>query len=148
MDGQTDTGGSVHLSGQHQCMLQQFSHSRQQTPSEPPSPDVRGGRWGKSSEGSRACLPACRSPGWGGVPCHHCFCPPGPQLALDGDMRRVRLCCCPAGRSTIPIPDGMLCNRLLHPKQLESPGRASVSPPHLPANKSDPLPPFPTGGFH
>lgn len=69
-------------------MLQQLSHGRQQTPPGSPSPDVRGGRWGKSSEGSRACLPAAL---WaGGTSCSvTAFAPrppPGPQLILDGDV--------------------------------------------------------------
>lgn len=148
-----DVAVSVCPSAQQQRILQQLSHGHQQTLPGLSSPDVSGGRWGKSSERSRARLPAALPslPAGlqaGGASCGiTTFDPPGPQLILDGDMCQVRLCCCPAGRSPVPFPAGMFCNGLLHPKLLESPGRASVSPPHPPANDSDPLPPFPTGGF-
>lgn len=85
----------------------------------PPSPDARDGRWGKSSEGSRArlqlCLPCL---GWGCSCGITAFTLPGPQLFLHGDMYQLRLCCCPAGRSPAPIPDGDALQQVLRPRQL------------------------------
>lgn len=78
----------------HQHRLQQLSHGRQQHPRDPRA-QLGGVTGGAGAPGEHSLPEALPSLPWRPS---HCFSP-------------LQNCCCPAGRSPVPIPDGLLCHK-------------------------------------